>query len=131
VPVELWRDLLPGRAGAARDAGAGVDAREELLDTFPLTPLATAAEGGEDTEAGDRLAPAPQAVTGLNGVLTLPRVGKSPSERRLGGVLGFLGRLDVDVEDSGSGLSASSCRCWAGERVFSWSVPLTGVVPAD
>ena len=95
--------------------GAGVDAREDVaLDPLPLTPF----DAG-DFCAGDRLAPQEAMGRGA-GDFPLPREGKSPSERRLGGVLGFRGRLGV--EESGLA-SASIWRCWAGESV---SEPLTG-----
>ena len=60
-----------------RGAGAGVDARDELAER-PLVPLVAG--------TGDRLMP--HEDTGLAAV-DLPRDGKSPSERRLGGVLGL------------------------------------------
>jgi len=86
------------------DGGAGVDAREELavLELFPFTPFVVLEVGA--IGAG-RLTP--HDVVGLGIDLGLPRDGKSPSERMLGGVEGFRGRLmddgmDVSVWESAS-----------------------------
>ena len=69
------RFLAPGiRAGI----GAGVEARDELAER-PLVPLVTVAG------AGARFAP--HEETGFVAAADLPRDGKSPSERRLGGIL--------------------------------------------
>src|ERR1700722_9283854 len=109
---------------AARGVGSGVDAREELLEALPLTPLVVGTDDGEETvdEAG-RLAP--QLITVLGGDLAFPKVGKSPSERRLGGLLYCLGLGDGVV--LAVSLSASSCRSWAGEREYWIPLQLTAL----
>lgn len=73
------RFLAPG----IRGVGAGVEARDELAER-PLVPLVAG--------AGDRFAP--HEETGFAAV-DFPSEGKSPSERRLGGVLGLRECLGV------------------------------------
>jgi hypothetical protein len=109
MTTERWRFLLPGRAGA-RGGGAGVEAREELLDAaLPLTPLRAGVGTGAGTGAGAAGRFAPHEVTGRTGDFTLPSVGKSPSERILGGLLGFRPcRFEDDSVDVSGVLSASS-----------------------
>jgi hypothetical protein len=91
--------LVPGIVGI-RGAGlgkAGVEALVELaeLEALPLTPLVVVGV--------DFLTPH-EARGDLEGVFGLedppPKEGKSPSDRILGGVLGFLRCLgDVDDEE--------------------------------
>lgn len=70
-----------------REAGAGVDAREEfvVLDPFPLTPFRV-----EGVTGIGRLTPHDDPTTGFGVDLGVPREGKSPSERIFGGVEDFL-----------------------------------------
>ena len=70
-------------APGIRGVGAGVEARDELAER-PLVPLVAG--------AGDRFAP--HEETGFAAV-DFPSEGKSPSERRLGGVLGLRECLGV------------------------------------
>ena len=81
-----------------------MDAREELVVLEyprPLTPFVVVAVlfvvvGG----IGDGLLSAqdPPTCFGAVGDLGTPREGKSPSERKLGGVIGFRGRLAEEEE---------------------------------
>jgi hypothetical protein len=87
-----------------RGVGAGVDAREELAVLEcprPLTPLVTVAELVVVVAGiGDGLLTPqdPPTCFGVVADLGLPREGKSPSERKFGGVEGFRGRLAEDEE---------------------------------
>jgi len=89
-----------------------VDAREEfaVLEARPLTPLGA---GDDVIGAGDRFAPHEPTGLGEGFGVELPSEGKSPSERKSGGVDGFLGRMgEADLEDRESGWeSASNWRC--------------------
>lgn len=89
--------LVPGILGI-RGAGlgkAGVEALVEVaeLEVLPLTPF---------VDGVDFLTP---HEVGLTGVFCLegppPKEGKSPSERMLGGVLGFLRCLGEVVDEEG------------------------------
>ena len=88
-----------------RGVGPGVEAREELavLEARPLTPLGV-------TGAGERFTPHDPTGFGASlGDIALPRDGKSPSERKLGGVDGFLGRLgEAVLGDVESGWESAS-----------------------
>jgi len=79
-----------------RGVGAGVDARDELAD-FPLTPF-TAGEG-------DFLTPHEPTGLGAGDAFVLAKEGKSPSDKRLGGVVVFLERR---FEGGVTGCSASA-----------------------
>jgi hypothetical protein len=77
----------------AREVGAGVEAREELavLDPRPLVPFRV-----EGVIGVGRLTPHDDPTAGFGVDFGLPRVGKSPSERRFGGFDDSVGRLEED-----------------------------------
>ena len=82
----------------ARGVGAGVEAREEfvVLDPLPLTPFRV-----DGVIGVGRLRPHDEPNVGFGVGFGLPREGKSPSERRLGGFDDFLERLVDDEAGEG------------------------------
>lgn len=119
--------------------GAGVDAREEFVVELVVRPLTPLSEGnaavlelmvvgvggigavGTEGEVIGRFAPHDDEIgfdpeeEGMGGLVPLLREGKSPSDKRLGGVDCFLRCLEVVGEDGVGGLtdweSASNCLC--------------------
>jgi hypothetical protein len=124
---------MAGRGGVGR--GAGVEAREELLEA--VFPLVAGREEEPFVVGGATTAPrcGPHGVTmgvrWMEGVGTVVaavfgeemREGKSPSESMLGGEEGLRGRFwegedeeGAEDEEGVAAVSAWSWRCWAGVR---------------